>query len=283
MVVFCGTLLIIMALIPSEALAWGPAAHLAIGSHVLGALGALPGAIAAALASHPRSFLYGCLAADILVGKGCRPRPGHSHGWGVALALLEQASTPRLTAHAYGYLTHLAADVIAHNYYVPNALGPWVRRGKLAHSYAEMLADAHIRIPRHLGASIATLHFPEADRCLRLATGQRPLVFRIKKGLFQGGVRAMEGLPRTSCTHLTPLVHTSLNLSLRLVWHTLLDPRYSLATAHDPIGAHNLKAAQTFRRQRAFYRRHNGGVFFPLAPDLVPLEARHESLAGFFA
>lgn len=273
--------------LPTDALAWGPAAHLAMGNHVLAALHLLPAAVAAPLAAHPRAFLYGALAADILVGKGSRPTPHHSHTWAVARTLLAQASTPRLTAHAYGYLAHLAADVIAHNYFVPNLLGYLAGRGKLAHSFAEILADAQVRLPRRQGSAIVRLAFPEADHRLRLATAQRPVTFRLKKGLFQSGVRAMERLPVLPLARparAAALARHSLDLALRLVWTTLADPRHGAAMDHDPIGAGHLAAVRGFhRRQRRFYERHHGGIIFPLAADLTPLEARHETLAGFLA
>lgn len=287
MILVAFVLVAVAVVFPSEALAWGPTAHLAIGNHILSCVGLLPAHVATVLTAHPRAFLYGSLAADILVGKGSRFTPHHSHNWDVARQLLAQAATPRLTAHAYGYLAHLAADVIAHNYFVPNMLGYCAGRGKLAHSYAEMLADAQIRIPHRQGSAIAAISFPEADALLRQATFQRPLTFRLKKGLFQQGVRTLEhfsltvlvGRPRTA-----PLARQGLNLALRLVWATLTDPRHGAAMSHDPIGSGRLCAIRHFhRRQRRFYDLHQNGIIFPLAADLAALESRHESLCGFFA
>lgn len=287
MIFFAFVLVAAAALFPSDALAWGPAAHLAIGNHILSSLELLPTHVAAALAAHPRAFLYGSLAADILVGKGSRPTPHHSHNWDVARRLLSQATTPRLTAHAYGYLAHLAADVIAHNYFVPNMLGYSAGRGKLAHSYAEMLADAHIRIPRRQGSAIASLMFPEADTLLRQATCQRPATFRLKKGIFQHGVRTLEHLslaPLARRPRTAALARHSLDLALRLVWTTLADPRHGAAMGHDPIGSGRLFAIRHFhRRQRRFYDLHERGIIFPLAADLAVLESRHETLDRFFA
>lgn len=276
----------VAAVFPTEALAWGPTAHLAIGNHILSCVDLLPAHVTTVLAAHPRAFLYGSLAADILVGKGSRFTPNHSHNWDVARRLFGQATTPRLTAHAYGYLAHLAADVIAHNYFVPNMLGYCAGRGKLAHSCAEMLADAQIRIPRRQGSAIAAISFPEADALLRQATCQRPLTFRLKKGLFQHGVRTLEHLPFTALarrTRTTTLARQGLDLALRLVWATLTDPRHDTAMSHDPIGSGRLFAIRHFhRRQRRFYNMHQNGIIFPLAADLATLESRHESLRRFF-
>ena len=69
--------LAIAALTPAEALAWGPGVHLALGNSVLGNFGALPPLIAGLLTRHHNAFLYGCLSADIFIGKGTKIGRAH--------------------------------------------------------------------------------------------------------------------------------------------------------------------------------------------------------------
>ena len=111
-----------LALMPDQALAWGPGVHLALGNSVLSNMGCLPPLVAALLGRHRDAFLYGCLSADIFIGKGTNIKPGHSHNWVTGFKLLKSAQDARVLAYAYGYLSHLAADVVAHNYFVPKAL-----------------------------------------------------------------------------------------------------------------------------------------------------------------
>jgi hypothetical protein len=118
---FIGLVITLLAL-PGDALAWGPGVHLAMGGTILENLGLVSPFIADILARHRDLFLYGCISADIFIGKGSRIHDGHSHNWDTGFALLHSARDPGLRAYAYGYLSHLAADTVAHNYYVPNIL-----------------------------------------------------------------------------------------------------------------------------------------------------------------
>jgi len=96
--------------------------HLALGNQILNNLHLLSASVAEILAANAQAFRYGCLSADILVGKGRRLTPTHCHSWQAGLRMVHTVFDPRLQAYAYGYLSHLAADVVAHNYYVANVL-----------------------------------------------------------------------------------------------------------------------------------------------------------------
>ena len=153
--------LAIAAFIPAEALAWGPGVHLALGNSVLANLGAMPPLIAGLLARHHDAFLYGCLSADIFIGKGTNFKPGHSHNWVTGFKLLNSANDPRVLSYAYGYLTHLAADVVAHNYFVPNTLWTMPSGGKLSHVYVEAQADRKFATERE--SALALFRKPNRD------------------------------------------------------------------------------------------------------------------------
>ncbi|MDY0301941.1 MAG: zinc dependent phospholipase C family protein [Trichlorobacter sp.] len=118
MFVFLCCLLSII-LLPDQASAWGGGAHLEIGLEVIRRAIELPPHLAILLMRFPDEFLYGCVAADITIGKKFTYYLQNCHRWGVGERLLQVAETDRQRACAYGYLCHLAADVVAHNYYVP--------------------------------------------------------------------------------------------------------------------------------------------------------------------
>jgi hypothetical protein len=71
--------------------------------------------------AYPKDFLYGSVAADISLAKKYVPEGRHCHHWHIGEEIFETAETERLRAVGLGYLSHLAADTIAHNFFVPAA------------------------------------------------------------------------------------------------------------------------------------------------------------------
>jgi hypothetical protein len=131
-------------LLPTDALAWGGGIHLQLGAQVLANPGMLPGDMAALLALHPKDFLYGCLAPDITVGKKYTHYLLNCHRWGIGRTLLKEAGTDHQRACAYGYLSHLAADTVAHNYYVPYKIIRSFPTITMKHTYWEMRFEAFV-------------------------------------------------------------------------------------------------------------------------------------------
>ncbi|MSN24966.1 MAG: hypothetical protein GJV46_03770 [Geobacter sp.] len=125
-------------MLPGEALAWGGGIHLQLGANILANSAALPANLAAILTSYPRDFLYGCIAADIIVGKKYTHYLLNCHRWGIGQKVLKKAENDRERACAYGYLCHLAADTIAHNYYVPHKIIRSFASVTMKHAYWEM-------------------------------------------------------------------------------------------------------------------------------------------------
>ncbi len=125
-------------LIPTDALAWGGGIHMQLGTQVLANLAALPAELAALLSAHPKDFLYGCLAPDITVGKKYTHYLLNCHRWGIGRTLLNEAETDHQRACAYGYLCHLAADAVAHNYFVPYKIIRSFAAIIMKHAYWEM-------------------------------------------------------------------------------------------------------------------------------------------------
>jgi hypothetical protein len=135
---------IIAVLLPSDALAWGGGIHLQLGAQVLADLRQVSGSIAALLAAHPKDFLYGCIAPDIILGKKYTHYLLHCHRWGIGRTLLKEAENDHQRACAYGYLCHLAADTVAHNYYVPYKIIRSFPTITMKHTYWEMRFEAFV-------------------------------------------------------------------------------------------------------------------------------------------
>lgn len=135
---------VMATLIPTDALAWGGGIHLQLGVQVLANPGVLPSDLAALLAAHPKDFLYGCLAPDITLGKKYTHYLLNCHRWGIGRTLLKEADTDHQRACAYGYLCHLAADTVAHNYYVPYKIIRSFPAITMKHTYWEMRFEAFV-------------------------------------------------------------------------------------------------------------------------------------------
>lgn len=133
-----------VAALPSDAWAWTPGTHIFLGEAVLRALAYLPGGVAELLAAFPYDFLYGSIAADTSIAKKYAPAGRHCHSWNVGFEIHERASDEPLRAFALGYLAHLAADTVAHNYFVPRYLAITSSTSALGHSYWESRFETHL-------------------------------------------------------------------------------------------------------------------------------------------
>jgi hypothetical protein len=133
-----------VAALPSDAWAWTPGTHIFLGEAVLRALPLLPGGVAELLAAFPYDFLYGSIAADTSIAKKYAPAGRHCHSWNVGFEIHERASDGALRAFALGYLAHLAADTVAHNFFVPRYLAITSSTNALGHSYWESRFETHL-------------------------------------------------------------------------------------------------------------------------------------------
>ena len=124
-------------LVPSFAFAWGPLTHMYLGNELLSCTPLIPAGILALLKKHKQDFLYGNLMADMIFGKKYLPEDKSSHSWDVGLKLLDQAKTWPERAFSYGYLSHLAADTVAHETLTDEL-------GNMGHTWIEMKADSLI-------------------------------------------------------------------------------------------------------------------------------------------
>lgn len=136
--------IILIAALPTDAWAWTPGTHVFLGESVLQNLSLLPSGLASLLAAHPADFLYGSIAADTSIAKKYADVGRHCHSWHVGLEIHEQAGPRALKAFALGYLAHLAADVVAHNFFVPRQLAVTSSTTALGHSYWESRIDTHL-------------------------------------------------------------------------------------------------------------------------------------------
>jgi hypothetical protein len=94
--------------------------------------------------AHPDAFLYGNIAADLINFKKYGGMKNHCHNWSIRERLQELARTDLERAFILGYVCHLAADVIAHNHFIPYHRVRGIPPLILGHAYWEALADATV-------------------------------------------------------------------------------------------------------------------------------------------
>ncbi|MCH8243897.1 MAG: zinc dependent phospholipase C family protein [Planctomycetes bacterium] len=121
--------------------AWGPATHIGLGSSILGELCLLPAGVAWILRRHAAAFLFGNIAADVVFAKRWSRVKQFCHHWPTGFRLLDQAADDQASAFAYGYLSHLAADTVAHGKFVPRQIVVSGSRINFGHLYWELRAD----------------------------------------------------------------------------------------------------------------------------------------------
>lgn len=175
-----------MLIVPGEAWAWGPTTHAWIGTRILSDLAVFPPVVRDLLATHAYSYLYGSLSADITLAKRYVHYSRHCHNWGVAYEILDRAETPPLQSFALGYLSHLAADTIAHNVFVPRRLVATPLSSNLGHTYWEYrydsaLDDRYLRMARE----IVTRDHEEEDDLLEDVLTRTLFSFQTNKRIYQ--------------------------------------------------------------------------------------------------
>lgn len=136
--------LLALVLAPAIAHAWTPGTHIFLGEAVMRSLALLPSGIAELLSAYPYDFLYGSIAADTSIAKKYAAAGRHCHSWNVGFEINDNAESEPLRAFGLGYLAHLAADSVAHNYFVPHQLTITSSTAALGHSYWESRFDVHI-------------------------------------------------------------------------------------------------------------------------------------------
>ena len=180
----------VISLFPNDALAWTPGTHIYLAERIISGASLVPGYVGELIRAFPYDYLYGSIAADTSFAKKYAPAGRHPHAWHVAQEIHDQAESDALRAFGLGYLSHLAADVIAHNHFVPRQLVLSRGPSGVAHAYWEARIERVLghRYSREAMDLLRMDHTP-ADRLLD--TVLSPTIFSIpnNRRIFRGMVR----------------------------------------------------------------------------------------------
>lgn len=244
---------------PEPAYGWTPGTHIYLGESVLANLQLLPVAAADLLRAYPFDFLYGNIAADSSIAKHYAPLGRHCHYWHVGQEISDLASSDALRAFGLGYLCHLSADTVAHNYFVPRQLMLTSSTASVGHSYWEARVETHLGDAYARAAKdIILLDHSEADAHLDRIIAPTIFSVRTNRRLFRGMVRLTETTSWQRATQVAreysrwPLgdedVDRHLGLSFDYMME-LLGGASSRAHRLDPSGERPLKVAKQLRRR----------------------------------
>jgi hypothetical protein len=273
----------LLLLLPSPAYAFGPATHVFLGSTLLDMLYLLPPSLATLLRSHPQSFLYGSMAADISFAKKYVPAGRHCHFWHVGEEILREARNDRLRAVAYGYLSHLAADTIAHNFFVPRQLLLTSSTKALGHGYWEHRLDAQLGEPYGSLARQVVMDYDhsEADNLFDSVLSGTIFSFETNRRIFRGMIRMQDNdrwklvfdrvLQKSRWGLTGSTIDSYMSRSFDFLVDYLLRRRDSLAAQLDPTGDFNLQLAKKVRRLTLREGVAGDDVLQEVANDFFPL------------
>jgi hypothetical protein len=246
--------LLFQFILPADVWAWGPGIHASLAFGVIGDFGQVAPAIAGIIRAFPLEYLYGSLAADFFVGKGQKQKQGHSHNWETGFRFLSESGDDREAAYAYGFLSHLAADVIAHNYFIPELIHRASAPKLMGHLYWEVKADRFVGpFYTRLARDVLTMERLGCDSLLRVAVGKRFSGIRARRHIYTQSVKVsgfLAGLQSVFTNRKGTQYQASsrylafmIDLSYRLVRDFLRHPESSPCLSHDPIGSRNLGLA----------------------------------------
>ncbi len=182
---------LVLCLQSTLAHAWGGATHLEYASNMLGQLAVFAPLVKKLISKHTKHFLYGSIAADITLGKNHRGYMYNCHNWKVAFDLFEdKAKKDSQKTFMLGYMGHLAADTVSHNFFVPyKTIRSW-NATLLKHVYWEMRMDMSVADEHwQLMSDLAAQDFSDDDSVLEDHLKKTLFSFKTNKKIFEGLIK----------------------------------------------------------------------------------------------
>ncbi|MGH7818763.1 MAG: zinc dependent phospholipase C family protein [Candidatus Binatia bacterium] len=262
----------VLCLVPDVAWAWGPVTHLVHGARILEEGTNLPEALQQLLQGFRWAYLYGCVGADMIqIKRYSGSIYTHCHNWRIGWKVLHQARSPEQQAFAYGYLSHLAADVYSHNYFLPIQLIASFPSRTHRHVYWEARFDAQLgTVNRRLLRDVILRRPLDCDELVERVVERTLFSFRTHKRIFRAFV-ALQHLERWQevLRHFTARSRFRLpdreierynRLCVESIRDLLEHGEQAIALHHDPNGHESLEQARQVRRKLRTLRRRGVAI-----------------------
>ncbi len=173
---------ILFFLMPHSAYAWGPGVHIGVSISIFDQINP---SIVSLLLANLNEYLYGALAPDFIVGKKYADDTKHTHSWDIGFDILNSATTDRQKAFGFGYLTHLAADAVAHGLMIPRLVGDYKVKS-FRHFYIESLANIYCdKSYKYLAKKVLKRYNYDLDTQFKFKVDSVLFSFSVSKVLFK--------------------------------------------------------------------------------------------------
>lgn len=257
-----------LALIPSDGFAWAPATHLFYAKEALHFGALLKPALFELLSVFRADFLYGCIAADITLGKKFVEYVYNCHNFDVGLSLIDRAEGDAERAFAYGYVSHLAADTVSHNFFVPYQNVEHFDVPQFRHAYWEVRLDQLFgdRVWHEVEDVIKNPRTHSHDRFLDRTIKDTIFSFRTNKILFSSMLAVqrlrkwqqfVRGINRSSARQFNPEHLEQYNsLAVAAILRIFNEGKESCVYRNDPTGALVIDEAGKVRRELKRLKRN---------------------------
>jgi hypothetical protein len=254
--------LLLFFILPTFAYSWGPFTHIAYGNYIISNLTnlAFDPKLKELLINFSYDYLYGCIIADVIIGKKFVKYLYNCHNWKVACKLWENAKENNEKAFALGYLSHLAQDVVAHNYFIPIQMIRSYNGRTLRHLYWEMRFDSLIVNDEIMDLSYIIAHkdYVKDDKLLEVSLKFPFFSFKTTKRIFDSlllvqRIEKLQDLIKNITDRSKFIIsksdfNESKNLSIKLTINFLQKITASEVLINDPMGTKNLKLAKIIRK-----------------------------------
>ena len=243
---------------------WGPGTHIQLTRRLLKRFRAAPGLRPneELVLRHPDAFLYGNIAADIINFKSFGGIKNHCHNWNIHERLENLSRDDGAFSFVLGYLCHLAADIVAHNHFVPYHIVYDFPPRILGHPYWEAIADTDVSDGEWhtIDRLKESREIHTYDRMVHRAVKIRVLGLRSNRWIFnnitliscrqnwRSFIKSVRGEGRLHPLDLS-FYNTCLEESLKNMVSVFYLRRLALLKVMDPTGKQALRGARMLRRE----------------------------------
>jgi hypothetical protein len=247
----------LILLVPNICFAWGPSSHITFNTFLIYNIFLITSpAVKKLILKYKNDFVYGSIAPDIFIGKGSLPKKHHSHNWKTAFNLFDNADNEEETVFSYGYLTHLAADVIAHNFFVPyhifkfRAIYKTYSHVKAEASFESKLSENFLKLPK----KVVDTHNRNLDIFLKKNIREK-LTFNFRKNFFYRIIdfadsKFMQTQIRKKSDALSQEIFFHyLKINISVCADILNNMENSFLCSYDPVGSSNINSSKNLKNK----------------------------------